>query len=305
MNSYLDCIPCFVRQALDAARMATDDPASHEQMLRDVLRMTSEMNLTDSPPAVGQRIHRRLRELTGIADPYAAVKQRFNRMALDMLPELRSRIAAAQDPFEAASRLAIAGNIIDFGPKGNTTEQDALDAIANAFTEPLHGDLPAFQDAVGHAEHILYLADNAGEIVFDRVFIEHLLPKQVTLAVRGAPVINDATMEDAEAAGLTELTEVIGNDSDGPGTILGDCGETFLDRFHAADCIIAKGQGNFETLSEEFAPLFFLFKAKCPVIAAHAGVPLGAQVLLRSKTHPATTGRWVKCEMPKGVLEDE
>jgi uncharacterized protein with ATP-grasp and redox domains len=263
--------------------MATDEPASHEQMLRDVLRLTSEMDLADSPPVIGQRIHRRLRELTGTADPYASVKRRFNRMALDMLPELHSKIAAAQDPFEAAARLAIAGNIIDFGPKGNTTEQDALDAISNAFTEPLHGDLLAFQDAAGHAEHILYLADNAGEIVFDRVFIEHLLPKRVTLAVRGAPVINDATIVDAKAAGLTELVEVIDNGSDGPGTILGDCGKTFLDRFHAADCIIAKGQGNFETLSEESAPLFFLFKAKCPVIAAHARVPIGAQVLLQGK----------------------
>ncbi len=280
MNIYLDCIPCFVRQSLDAVRMATDDPVSHEQMLRDVLRLTSEMKLSDTPPVIGQQIHRRLRELTGAADPYAAVKTRFNRMAMETLPELRARVTAAEDPFEAAVRLAITGNIIDFGPKGNTTEKDALEAIANALSEPLHGDLRAFQDAIKQADNLLYLADNAGEIVFDRILIERLLPKHVTVAVRGAPVINDATRVDAQETGLIDLTEVIDNGSDGPGTILSDCSAAFLEHFRTADLIIAKGQGNFETLSEESANIFFLFKAKCPVIAAHAGVPVGAQVLL-------------------------
>jgi hypothetical protein len=95
--------------------MTSTDPAFHEQMLRDVLHMTAAMDLADSPPVVGQNIHRRLRELTGLADPYAGVKERFNRMALDMLPAMRSKIAAAADPFTMALRLAIAGNVIDFG----------------------------------------------------------------------------------------------------------------------------------------------------------------------------------------------
>ena len=289
MNSYLDCIPCFVRQALDAARMADDDPLLHQQILRDVLLLTAEMDLSVSPPAIGQQIHRKLRELSGIVDPYANVKRHFNRMALDMIPELRTRVAAAKNPFAAALRLAIAGNIIDFGPKGNTTEKDVLDAITHAFSRPLHGDLHAFQDAIDKADNILYLADNAGEIVFDRIFIEQILPKRVALSVRGAPVINDATFEDAKETGLTDLIEVIDNGSDAPGTILSDCSATFLQRFRAADLIIAKGQGNFETLSEESAPLFFLFKAKCPVIAAHACVPLAAQVLMPSKSSPSAT----------------
>lgn len=284
MKSTLDCIPCFVRQALEAARMATDDIAAHEQILREVLRLAATMDLSDSPPAVGQRIHRRLRELTGNIDPYAGVKKRFNQMAMDMLPELRARVAAAQNPFAAAVRLAITGNIIDFGPKGDTTEKDALEAIAHAFSESFQGDIDAFQEAIQKAERILYLADNAGEIVFDRVLIEQILPKHLTLVVRGAPIINDATIEDAQVTGLTALTEVIDNGSDGPGTILKDCSDAFLEYFRTADLIIAKGQGNFETLSDECAPLFFLFKAKCPVIATQASVPLGAQVLLRAQS---------------------
>lgn len=283
MKTCLDCIPCFVRQSLEAARMATDDCALHEQMLRDVLRFSSEMNLTESPPLVGQHIHRKLRELTGNADPYATVKKHFNQMILDMLPEMHARVAIAEDPFAAAVRLAITGNIIDFGPKGNITEKEAMDAIDAALSGLLHGDVEAFHDAIKQADTILYLADNAGEIVFDRILIEQILPQKLTLAVRGAPVINDATIKDAEMVGLTEMVEVIDNGSDAPGTILEDCSPEFQERFHGADLIIAKGQGNFETLSETPANIFFLFKAKCFVIAAHADVPLGAQVLLPAR----------------------
>jgi len=281
MKTFLDCIPCFIRQALDAGRMASDDPAVHEQMLRDVLRLTSEMRLSDSPPRMGQQIHRRLRDLTGNTDPYAAVKKQFNRMALKLLPELQARAAASKDPFTTAVRLAITGNIIDFGPTGTITEQDALDAVEKALVEPFYGDIHGFRAALEEADTILYLADNAGEIVFDRVLIEYLPLDRITLAVRGVPVINDATAEDAEVAGLTELVEVIDNGSDAPGTLLEDCSAVFRERFYSADLIIAKGQGNFETLSDVPAPIFFLFKAKCPVISGHAGVPLQAQVLVR------------------------
>lgn len=305
MKSHLDCIPCFVRQALDAARMATDDPASHEQILREVLRLTSEMDLSNCPPAAGQRIHRRLRELTRNRDPYAAVKKRFNRMALEMLPDLRDKITAAEDPFAAAVRLAIAGNIIDFGPKGSTTEKDAFDAIALALSEPLHGNMRVFREAVDRAETILYLADNAGEIVFDRLLIERLLPKRVTLAVRGAPVINDVTLEDAELTGLTGWIEVIDNGSDAPGTILSDCSPAFLEHFRTADLILSKGQGNFESLGDEDADIFFLLKAKCPVIALHSGVPLGAQALLRSKTARTASDGWTGRAAQKGAFGHE
>jgi uncharacterized protein with ATP-grasp and redox domains len=103
------------------------------------------------------------------------------------------------------------------------------------------------------------------------------------LAVRGAPVLNDATAADARAAGLAEICEVIDNGSDAPGTLLEDCSPGFRQRFRAADMIIAKGQGNYETLSEAPGNIFFLFKVKCPVIAAHSGMPVGAQVLGRPR----------------------
>ncbi|GAF94354.1 unnamed protein product, partial [marine sediment metagenome] len=127
------------------------------------------------------------------------------------------------------------------------------------------------------------LADNAGEIAVDRLLIQELGPQRVTMAVRGAAVINDVTFADARQVGMPELVEVIDNGSDAPGTLLDDCSASFCKRFCEADLIIAKGQGSFETLSEIESNIFFLFKVKCPVIAAHVGLPTGTHALLRSK----------------------
>ena len=133
-----------------------------------------------------------------------------------------------------------------------------------------------------------FLKDNAGEIVFDRLLIERLPPGKVTVAVRGFPVINDATLADAEGAGIHEVAEVIENGSDAPGTILDDCSESFRDRFDKADLVIAKGQGNYETLSEVDKDIYFLLKAKCPVIARDIGCQEGAMILKRSKSMAAS-----------------
>jgi uncharacterized protein with ATP-grasp and redox domains len=239
------------------------------------------MELSQPPPVMGQRIHRRLRALTGQEDPYRAAKQEQNRMALALLAELRDRIAAAPDRLEMAVRLAVAGNVIDMGANGTVAEANVRAALERALAEPLVGDLDGFRRRVARARDILYLADNAGEVVFDRVLIEALRPARVTVAVRGAPVLNDATRDDARVAGLPAVAELIDNGSDAPGTLLPDCSEAFRRQFAAADMLVAKGQGNYETLNQGPREAFFLFKAKCPVIAERAGVPLGAHVVVR------------------------
>jgi uncharacterized protein with ATP-grasp and redox domains len=283
MNTALECIPCFARQTLEAARFVTDDPAVHERILRDVLQSVAGMDLAQCPPVVAQRIHRHLRQLTGVDDPYREAKDRFNRMALDMLPELSARVTEAADPLATALRLAIAGNVIDLGVNGGITEDEARRAIAGALDEPFHGDVKGFCQAIRKANRILYLADNAGEIVFDRLLVEQLPTHYVTVVVRGGPILNDVTMIDAEAAGLCDLVKVVDNGSDAPGTILPDCSDDFRRRFAETDLVIAKGQGNFETLGEETADIWFLFKAKCPVIADAVGLPIGTHVLLHSR----------------------
>jgi len=284
MNTSLDCIPCLLRQALEAARLVSADPAVHEQVMREALHWAVEMDLDQSPPVMAQHIHRRLREITGVDDPYRAAKIRFNRLSLELLPELRAQVESASDPLLIATRLAIAGNTIDMGTIRNLTEEDVHQAVRQALSDPFFGELERFRQSIAKARSILYLADNAGEIAFDRLLIEQILPGRVTLAVRGAPVINDATQIDAQAVGLHEIVEVVDNGSDAPGTLLNDCSQDFRRRFAEADLILAKGQGNFETLSSQQGNLFFLFKVKCSLVAERIKLPVGTQVLTHSGT---------------------
>lgn len=291
MKTYLDCLPCFVRQALQAARFVTNDTAIHEQVIRHVLHVLAESSMEQSPPVTGQMIHRWVRETVGSHDPYHAVKCRFNQLALEMLPALADEVARASDPLEMASRISIAGNVMDHGSCGTLTEDDIRYSFNRVLTEPLTGDLESFRQAVAGAHRILFLTDNAGEIVFDRLLIEHLRPDRVTVAVRGGPVRDDATLDDARMAGLTDLVEVIDNGSDAPGTVLSECSESFCRRFAEADMIIAKGGGNFETLSDVDHNIFFLLKIKCPIAVAHAGLELGTHALVWSKRMHAAEGR--------------
>lgn len=293
MNIYLDCIPCFLRQSLEAARHVSDDVALHEQIVRDVLRLASVLDLDRPPPWVGQLIHRRLRELTGVEDPYRDAKERFTRMALSLLPRLRARVSWAPIPLVAAAKAAIAANVIDLGVNGALDESQAETVLLESCTSDAQGDFVEFQRQADQAKEILYLADNAGEIAIDRILIEVLGPERVILVVRGKAVINDATVDDARAAGLHDIVRIIDNGSDAPGTILADCNAELLKRFRSADLIISKGQGNFETLSGEDARLVFLLKVKCPVIARHTGMQLGAHALLttdKARAALASTG---------------
>ncbi|MCK4375067.1 MAG: DUF89 family protein [Candidatus Brocadiae bacterium] len=282
MGTYFDCIPCMCRQALDAVRFVTDDEATHEQVLRDLLHAASEMDLAQSPPAMGQRIHRWIRQLTGNDDPYKLIKERCNRLALKLYPELKRKVERSGNALETAVRLALAGNVLDSGVNSHLADSEVKDAIGQSLSAQMDADvLTEFREALGEAKDILYLGDNAGEIVFDRLLIEQMPCDKLTFVVRGRPTINDATMCDAVAAGLTDLVEVVDNGSDAPGTILEDCSAAFRKRFDAADLIVAKGQGNYETLSDVPKDIFFLLKAKCPVIASHLGCEVGSFVLRR------------------------
>ncbi|MCP4712145.1 MAG: DUF89 family protein [Planctomycetes bacterium] len=287
MKTYFDCIPCFLEQALKVSRFVCDDQKVHEQVLRDVLQACLRLEYHHPPPVMGRYIHQAIRRLTGIEDPYRDIKDRFNQMALNDYGRLKKIVQDAADPWATAVRLAIAGNIIDFAVKTELTEEK----IRQTIDECLQGPLPAkqFQDfrrAVDQADRILYLGDNAGEIVFDRLLLELMPREKITFAVRGAPVINDATMIDAQTAGLTDLVEVIDNGSDVAGTVLKMCSAQFNQYFDQADLIISKGQGNYETLSSENKLIFYLLKVKCPVIARDIGFVTGSMVLQANRALP-------------------
>ena len=279
MKTYFDCIPCFIRQTVEAARIATSDQKLQEKILREVLRAVSKMNLSKSPPVMMQYMYRLIREISGSQDPYKKLKDSFNKLALDIYPDLSDRVKKASDPFEAAVRFAIAGNIIDSGAVHNLNKSYIIETIEQAMSQKLSRNIEKMRIAINSANKILYLGDNTGEIVFDKLLIEQLPLDRVTFVVRGYPVINDATMIDAKVTGMTDLVEVIDNGSDAPGTVLEDCSEEFIQHFSDADLIIAKGQGNYETLSSTDKSIFFILKAKCPVIAKNISCEIGSLII--------------------------
>ena len=280
MKTFVECVPCFVRQTIDTMRELDAEEADIEQALREVLRMAADFDFSIPPAAMGRDIHRTIRRITGCDDPFREVKRRQNEFALEIYPRVERMVEQADDPFEAAARAAIAGKIIDHGTGFTPDEEAVLATMDKALHDPLEGDAGALKAAAGRAADILYLADNAGEIVFDRLLVERLPSECLTLAVRGGPAINDALIEDARQAGLTDIVHVIQNGSDAPGTILDDCSGEFRDAFDSADLIISKGQGNYETVSPVAGKeIFYLLKAKCPVICRHLGCARGMMVV--------------------------
>ena len=291
MKTFLDCVPCFVDQTINATRMCTLDEAVVEAVLREVLGALGAMDMTRTPPEMARDIHAVIAAHTGDQDAYRAVKDEYNGKAL-ALYSLRARVADAADPLATAVRLAIAGNVIDFGIAGHGMEIGLEQTIEDALTQPLAiDDLDDLREPVAKARRILYIADNAGEVAFDRVLIEYLGPERVTLVVKARPILNDATREDARVVGLTDIVEVIDAGMDLPGTLLHEAPVAFQRRFAAADLVLSKGQGNYETLSESRHPaLFFLLKAKCAVIARDLGCAAGRFVVKAhgSRSKPGT-----------------
>lgn len=281
MQTYYECLPCLLRQTVDAAKMVTESSETQEKILRYVLTEMSKMDMSDPSPYMAQVIYRYIREITQIDDPYLEVKKEFNELALSMLPEMRRMVQNAEDPFKTAVKIAVAGNIIDFGPKGDISHQEVWDTVQDCINQPLRfNSSDELKRKIQQSPRILYLGDNAGEIVFDYLLLELMPTGKITYVVKGKPIINDATMEDAVETGLTDLVRVIDNGSDAPGTILKSCSPEFLKEFEQVDLIIAKGQANYETLSQvKDKNIFFLLKVKCPVLAKDVGCERGDLVL--------------------------
>jgi uncharacterized protein with ATP-grasp and redox domains len=290
MKTHPDCIPCFVRQTLETIKLTSDDTGLHEKALREILAILSQMDFNKEPVIMGRTIQHLIQRLSGSSDPYRTLKQQFNQMALDLYPRLKAQVSSAENAFETAARLALAGNMIDFGIGRMLEAAQVTATIELALSANLKGDIQSLEQAARTARSILYLGDNCGEIVFDRLLIEQFITDRVTYVVRAAPIINDVTMDDARYTGMTDHTRVIDNGSDAPGTLLSECSQKFKTAFKKADLVIAKGQGNYETLHASRRPIFFMLKVKCPVVAGHIGHEIGSYVI-KSNTASATPGR--------------
>lgn len=271
MKTYLDCFPCFMRQALFAARASTKDVNLQKEVLERVADEMKRFSLDATPVEMGEKIHRIVKEVTGNKDPFRDEKKKYNEFGKYMLPNLRRLVQTADDPLLMAIRVSIAGNVIDYGSLSDFSVEESLkDAIFEKFGIFHYKE---FKEVLSKAGNIMYIGDNAGEICFDRVLIEVLksMGKKVIFITREEPIINDITLEDAKFCGLDEVAEVISSGSTAPGTILKRSSLEFQKLFYSVPMIIAKGQGNYETLSNENRPIFFLLKVKCPVVARDIG----------------------------------
>lgn len=278
MKSQPECLACMFRQALNTARVATHDTRKHTRILNELANVLPSLDMKRSPATNSQPVYDIVSRITGVRDPYARQKRETNQAAMDLLPGLEATVHRSADPLKAAVHLAVAGNIIDLGiGHAFNLRKD----VARIMKQPFAIDhFSAFKRDLKPGRTLLYLGDNCGEIVFDRILVEQLLARRVKVvfAVKSGPIINDALMEDAEWAGITELCPVIETGSNDIGVGWKRASRLFRRHVAQADIILGKGHGNFETCAGRRGNYYFLLKAKCDIVAAELGVKTGATV---------------------------
>jgi uncharacterized protein with ATP-grasp and redox domains len=281
MKTQIECFPCFLRQTIIALKQLHCPQDIRREIFRDVLSIIKRAEMSKPPAYTTTFIHRAIRDRLGM-DPFSKIKSEYNTIAMGLYPALKEKVNSSTDPFWTAARLAIAGNIIDFGI---FTSIDIEKSVADALEDNIAvDDYNSFSEAVHQTDSVLYLLDNSGEIVFDKLLIEELVRKgkAVKAVVKGSPVLNDVTMDDAHQVHLSDVCDVIDNGSDAIGTILPWTSPEFQKHFQAADLIISKGQGNFETVAAG-KRTYFLFQAKCDVVSKDLGLSAGAMLLKKSR----------------------
>jgi damage-control phosphatase, subfamily I len=255
---------------------------SRVEEFNSFFRKLTSLDITHTAPQIHRELNNKLIEITGNGDLFAAEKQAGNQIAMDLYKFWKTRVQASADPFKFALRIAIAGNIMDYGAASSFDVNQTINNIINAEFAIDHSS--CLEKKIRESETILYLGDNAGEIVFDRLFIETINAKNVVYAVKSSPVLNDVTISDAKDTGMGLVARVISNGYDVPSTILPECSGEFREIFDSADLIISKGQGNLEGLVSLKDPrLFFLLMAKCDPIADLLRVRKGGLVVSNSR----------------------
>ena len=281
MKTYLDCIPCMMEQALQTGRIATSDESKIKELLDAVGDRIKDIPLENTPPETATFIYQKIKEITGINDPYQKIKEQNIQQVIELYPYLKELVDKSDDPLLMAIRLAVGGNVIDYGANRHFHLEDEIEKAIDQDFAVL--DYDKFKDDLMKAQSVLYLGDNAGESVFDKLLIE-TMDKPVTYVVREEPIINDVTMEDAINSGIGDVAEIISSGAHTPAVILKLCNENFLKIFNEADLVISKGQGNYEGLSEVARPIYFLLKAKCRLIAKELNVKINDIIMMKNNS---------------------
>ena len=289
MHIRAECLACMVTQ-IEKAIVLLRPEVPNDEIVSIQKHIMAKMALIteDQTPYYGQLLYRSIAEELGDPDPYAALKVKYNELALELVPKLEDILKNAENPLLTALTIAILGNCVDFGtPHQINLEEEVKNFSSDNLRVNHYED---FKIDFQKARKVLIIGDNTGEIVLDKVMLEFFLQnypeKEFIYAVRGGPAINDATIKDAEMLGITKLLKVV-EGSKCPGVILDETTPEFKEAFNSADMIISKGQGNFESLDNIPAPkaeVYFLLKAKCNLVAGMFGIPLGSLVLYHRKS---------------------
>ncbi|WP_175059690.1 damage-control phosphatase [Thermococcus sp. 2319x1] len=281
MKIHYECFTCIANQCQRIIEMSTEDLAKRKKAAVFCAKLMGKLEEESIPAIVASKIFFDLYEFLGVCDPFKAYKESSNRLAERVLNEIE---AIMEVDLKTALKLAIVGNVIDFavGYSPEKIEEDIMRLIK----EDLYIDLSEeLFKKLENAKVLLYLTDNCGEIYFDKLFLKKIQENfphlDIYIAGKEAPIINDATVEDLKAAKFDEVGTIISTGSGIVGIPFGEVSGEFMEIFRRADVIIAKGQGNFETLSEiGDRRVFYLLKAKCRPVARELGVPRGSMLCI-------------------------
>lgn len=270
------CLPCVVNQVIKVADIT--DAREREKLYRHVFTYLSTMDYNKTIPENVGEIFELLKKHVGNEDPYKEIRHFYNELLLGLSGQFEERIGRAEDEFMQAMKYAVLGNIIDFGPMHDLTMEDVMSLFDSSDgLEFTISQAAGLKEDISQASSLLYLGDNCGEICLDKIFIKYIKKQnpgiKVYFAVRGKPVLNDSIEEDAYFVGIDEYAHVISNGDSSVGTVLERTSEEFNRVFEEADVILAKGQANYECLSEyRKKKIYFLLMAKCQAIAEDIGV---------------------------------
>jgi len=273
MKIYHECLPCHLRSALNSIMMLTSDEELISATLEKCLQNASKFRSYDSLLEIYYDIQKAAKDVMPGMDPYREFKKSFNQLCMDSREEYIKKINDSADGFEMALRLCLAGNSVDVMQGDQMTHDGLVKSIESAIRQHLDKkNIEKLRSAIKKAENILFIGDNAGEIVFDMLFIDFINSNfnkkgRITYAVRGSAALNDVTMEDALMVGMEKVAKIITTGIDMPAAYLPYCSKQFNETYRSADLVISKGQGNLEALLEEKKDIFFLLKIKCAVIA--------------------------------------
>jgi uncharacterized protein with ATP-grasp and redox domains len=286
MKLHDKCLPCVVNQVIKTANITGVN--EKEELLREVFTFLSKMDFEITTPEIIGQVFGMIKKYTNNPDPYKETRNYYNTLFLKLLPEFEKKIDQAQNSFQLAVRYAIVGNIIDFNPIHNTLLQDIFDCFEKMEQSELAiDDSNALIQDILNAKVLLYLGDNCGEICMDKLFlkkIKELNPNiKIFFGVRGEPVVNDSIAQDAYNVGIDEYAEIIDNGDGSLGTVLSRTSSKFKEIYKSADVVIAKGQANYECLSEENKNIYFLLMTKCDVIANDIGTDEKKMICMKNR----------------------